>query len=200
MANLNIKIPDDYLEELNEIAALLKMNLEECVQLALNYFMQFESIDNATVAMQRYTDKTKKTVAMPSLEEEFNLNIKFHPEALEEFQEFEAEDQAELILELADRISNAEEGVQDGVDLVLRETDEAQLVLSCFEFGDIVYEIGDHLTIYLISSPELEEDYEDEDEEEDDQEQDEEDEDFELYLEEDENESEENPSTNPFVN
>ncbi|HET9843252.1 MAG TPA: hypothetical protein VFP93_01175 [Gammaproteobacteria bacterium] len=171
MTSLKIDLPDDVYTDLTEVAKRLKQTPEETTQMALSLLMQFESLDYALVAMQRVEDG-QETVPLPALAEESELSLEFHPEALDELQTLDEEDQVTVLTELIERIVAEEDELEDTLDLVINENSAEQIVLSSFEFGDIIYRIANKVTVYMIALPtqeefEAEDISEDEDEEED---------------------------------
>ncbi len=167
MTSLNVDLPDEVYEDLSEVAKRLNQSPEETTQMALSLLMQFDALDYALIGSARMADG-EETVPLPALGQDSDLMLEFHPQALEELQSLEEDDQVEVLTEFIERIVADEEELEDTLDLVINEDEDTQVVLSSFDFGDIVYKIADHVTIYMIGLPELEEfsEYEmDEDEE-----------------------------------
>lgn len=169
MATLNLTIPDDIFAELSIIATQLKQTPEQSVLLALNHFLQTSTVENAIEGLNRMEDG-EALVDFPELQDELGIEIKFHPDAMDELESVEEEDQIEILEQLITRISSEEEDeVENTLDLVLKEEGENQVVLSGFDFGDIVYQLGQNMIIYHIALTEEasdEDEVEDEDEDE----------------------------------
>lgn len=168
MTNLTIELPDEVYSDLNEVAKRLNQTPEETTQMALSLLMQFDSLDFALIAIQRMNEE-HETTPLPALQEEAELSLEFHPAAMEELQSLEEEDQVEVLSAFIERIVAEEDELEDTLDLVINENETEQVVLSSFDFGDIVYKIGDKVVIYMIGFPELEDleefDFDEEDEE-----------------------------------
>lgn len=154
MTNLTIELPDEVYSDLNEVSKRLNQTPEETTQMALSLLMQFDSLDYALIAMQRMNDD-QETTPLPALQEEAELSLEFHPAALEELQSLEEDDQVEVLTSFIERIVAEEDELEDTLDLVINENEKEQVVLSSFDFGDIVYKIGDKVVIYMIGFPEL---------------------------------------------
>ncbi|HRE32041.1 MAG TPA: hypothetical protein PLD88_08715, partial [Candidatus Berkiella sp.] len=153
--------------ELSIVAEQLKLSPEQCILLALNHFIQTETVGNAIEGQSRVGDG-EELVDFPELKEEVGIEIQFHPAAMEELETLEEEAQVHVLGELIERISAEEDELTDTLDLVLKDDPENQLVLSGFSFGEVVYTIGETVVIYHIAFTE-EEDFDDEDEDEDDE-------------------------------
>lgn len=152
MATLTIEIPNELLEELEEVTEELKISTSETVMLALSFIMQQDTLDNAIEGISRVDDEeNSEVISFPEIKEEFELDINFHASAMEELEELDEEEQTELIGQLIERLSQEDEDLDDEVDLVLRDQEEASLILSCFDFGDIIYQLSDEITIYHIA-------------------------------------------------
>lgn len=152
MTNLTIELPDEVYSDLNEVAKRLNQTPEETTQMALSLLMQFDSIDFALIAIQRMQEE-HETTPLPALQEEAELSLEFHPAAMEELQSLEEEDQVEVLSAFIERIVAEEDELDDTLDLVINENETEQVVLSSFDFGDIVYKIGDKVVIYMIGFP-----------------------------------------------
>jgi hypothetical protein len=150
MANLNITLPEDFHAEIIDVAKQLKQTPEQCVLLALSHFFQTATVDNAIEGMDR-TEDGQTLADFPVLTEELGIEIKFHPLALKELESLEEDDQIEVLEELITRISTPEEELEDTLDLVIKDSEETQVVLSGFEFGEILYKIGQNVIIYHIA-------------------------------------------------
>lgn len=166
MANLNLTIADDVYSELTDVAEQLKISPEQCAQLALHHFLQTDTIENSIEGIARMDDG-EELVDFPELKEELGIEIKFHPAAMDELESVTEEDQIEILEQLVTRISAQEEDLEATLDIVIKEEGENQIVLSGFDFGDIVYQLGQNIIIYHIALIE-EEDEDDEDDELDD--------------------------------
>jgi hypothetical protein len=163
MAKLTIEIPDELLKELEDITGQLKISTSETVMLALSFIMQQDTLDNAIEGIARVDDKDNNDlVSFPEIKEELDIDINFHASAMEELDELNEEEQIELIGHLIERLSQDDEDLDEDVDLVLREDKDASIILSCFDFGDIIYKLSEEITIYHISmlEPEDDEDFE----------------------------------------
>lgn len=156
MTSFTITLPDEIHADLAEVAKRLNQTPEETTQMALSLLMQFDSLDYALIAMQRINDG-ETIVPLPALADESELALEFHPLALEELQSLDEDDQIELLTELIERIVAEEEELEDTLDLVINESETEQVVMSSFEFGDVVYKISEKVVVYLIGIPELEE-------------------------------------------
>ena len=165
MTSLKIDLPDEVYQDLNEVAKRLNQTPEETTQMALSLLMQFDSLEYALLAMQRVMDG-QASMPLPALSEEAELALEFHPEALAELQSLSEDDQVAVLSELIERIVAEESDLEDTLDLVLNENEKEQVVLSSFDFGDIVYKIGDKVVVYLIGLP-FEDEFEMEDFDED---------------------------------
>ncbi|MBS0287298.1 MAG: hypothetical protein JSR17_08385 [Proteobacteria bacterium] len=187
MATLNIQLTDDFNSELTNIAEQLKVSPEQCVQLALHHFFQTDTVENAIEAIARIDDG-QALVDFPELKEELGIDIKFHPDAMDELESVSEEDQIDILERLINRISANEDELEATLDIVLKEQGENQLVLSGFSFGDIVYELGENVVIYHIA---LIEDSEEDEDEGDDEEEDEDDDEADLEDEDEDEEAEE---------
>jgi len=161
---LQINVPDDAMAELSEVAEQLQLSPEQCVLLALNHFIQTDTVGNAIEGQSRMGDG-EALVDFPELKEEVGIDIQFHPIAMEELETLDEEAQVHVLGELIERISAEEEELTDTIDLVLKDDPVNQVVLSSFSFGDVVYTIGESVAIYHIAFVE-EDEYEDEDEDE----------------------------------
>lgn len=153
MTSLTIELPNDIFEDLSEVAKRLNQSPEETTQMALSLLMQFDSLDYALIATARINDGSE-TVPLPALAEEADLALEFHPAALEELQALEEDDQVEVLSSFIERIVAEEEDLENTLDLVITESENDQVVLSSFDFGDIVYRIGDKVIVYMIGLPE----------------------------------------------
>ncbi len=164
MTTLQLNVPDDAMAELSIISEQLKLSPEQCILLALNHFIQTDTVANAIEGQARVGDG-EVLVDFPELKEEVGIDIQFHPTAMEELETLDEEAQVHVLGELIERISAEEEQLSDTLDLVLKDDPENQLVLSGFSFGDVVYTIGETVVVYHIAFAE-EEDYDDEEEDE----------------------------------
>lgn len=158
MSTVNVTLPDEILADVSEVAKKLKQTPEEFMQMALSLLMQSDSLDNAMMAMERLNDG-QNTVRLPAFDDEDpELSIELHPEALAELNMLDEEDQIDVLSDLIERVVSEDEpdfDLENTLDLVINESEESQLVLSSFEYGDIVYKISDKIVIYLINLPDL---------------------------------------------
>ncbi|MFI4937716.1 MAG: hypothetical protein ACHQJ6_04315 [Candidatus Berkiellales bacterium] len=161
MATINIEIPDEVYSEVSEVALQLKVSPAECVQLALSHFLQTHSLESAIEGLARIEDG-EELIDFNELKNELGIDVKFHPQAMEELESLSEEDQVVILEEIIDRITSEEEELEGAVDLVLKDKDNQQTILSEFGFGDVVYQIGENVGIYHIAILE-EEDEDDED-------------------------------------
>lgn len=165
MANLNINIPDNLFSELSNIASQLKQTPEQCLLLALNHFIKTDTVENAIEGIARAEDSAA-LVDFPEFKEEVGIALQLHPLAMDELETLELEDQMEVLGQLIERISGEKEDEESTpLDLDLREQATGQLKLSGFSFGDIIYQIGQNITIYHIAllEDDMDEDFDDED-------------------------------------
>lgn len=150
MPALTIDIPDELYDELEETAAELNIEASDLLMLSFNHFVQTDTIDNVIEGLDRSTMPDENLITFPELKEELDLDINFHPLAIEELESLEEEDQVELIGQLIERISQEE--AAEEVDLILKEDNDDTVLLSSFDFGDITYRINDEfITIYHIA-------------------------------------------------
>ncbi len=168
MTTMNIDLPEEMFEEFNNIAEQLTLSHTECVQLALNHFFQTHILESAVEGIARIDDG-ESLVAFPELKEELGLDITFHPMAMEELETLTEEEQVIILEEVINRITQetADEQDDDDLDLVLKDLGDKQIVLSEFDFGDVVYQIGQSVVIYHIAILEDNEDEMDIEEDED---------------------------------
>lgn len=161
MSSISINIPKEYFTEISKVAVQLKKSPEECVQLAIDYFLQTDAVDNAIDGIARIEDG-EPLIDFPELKTELGIEIKFHPQALLELEAVSEEDQIEILEELINRIVTKDEDPEEGtLDLVLKEEGLNQLLLSSFDFGDVVYQVGQNISIYYIALLEDEDDEDD---------------------------------------
>lgn len=149
MARVTLELPDEFYAELQDAASQMKMTPENCVELALTHFMQSHALMSAIEALSRIDDG-ETLVDFPELKEELELDIKFHPMAMEELDSLTEEEQVDVLEDLINRISGDEEELLETMDLVIREDGTNQIILSEFSFGQVVYQIGDVITIYYV--------------------------------------------------
>lgn len=164
MPSLTINIPDELFEELKDAAKELTLEPDELLTMSFNHFIQTPTIDNVAEGLERSQTPDENLISFPELKEELDMDINFHPLAMEELESLDEEDQIELIGELINRISQ-EDNVEN-IDLVLKDDEDGTLLLSSFDFGDLIYRLTDEvITIYHIAlNEELDEDFDDEDE------------------------------------
>lgn len=170
MTVLNVELPNEILEDVIEVSKQLNQTPEELMQMALSLLMQSDSLDNAIEAKERMNDG-QALVALPSLDdkEDLELTIQLHPDALVEFSMLDEEDQLDVLNDLIERVvseEGEEQSFDNTLDLVINETEDSQVILSSFEYGDIVYKVSDSISIYLLNLPDLVDDeFEDEEDE-----------------------------------
>lgn len=167
MKTLSIQLPDELYDEFINISSQLKISPDDCALLAISHLMQTDSFQNAMEAMERYQDG-QKLIEIPEFQEELDVILRFHPLAKEELDTLDEESQVDILSELIDRTALDEEELEHTIDLVIKDNNDTQVVLSSFDFGDIIYEIGEDITIYHIALDDSEDEDEDDDEESDD--------------------------------
>ena len=165
MATLNITIPDEIFAELTDIAEQLKQTPEQCLHLAMCHFLQTRALDTVLEGMARSHHESSEHIDFPELKETYGIDIKFHPMAIEELESLTEEEQMGILEEIIERISEDDPEAEATIDLVIQEQGETQIVLSEFDFGDVVYQISSGITVYhialneeLLEDEELEED------------------------------------------
>lgn len=149
MANITLQLSEELYAELSETAAHLKCTPQECLELALTYFVQSPALISSTEALTRLEDN-EPLADFPELKEELELDIKFHPMAMEELESLTEEEQVSVLEDLVNRISGENDDLNDLMDLVIKETPDYQIVLSEFSFGQVVYKIGDAIVVYYV--------------------------------------------------
>jgi len=159
MSLLNISLSEELSLELNDVATQLQRTPEECMQLALQYFLQTPSLDNIIEGTSR-AKETSPLLDFPQLKEEVGVEVQFHPMAMNELEALTEEEQITILDAIMTCISDDEEALEESLELVLEEKGDSQLVLSQFGFGEIIYEMGETIKIYHIAL------FEDENEEE----------------------------------
>lgn len=164
MASITLQLPDEFYAELNDTANQLKSTPEQCLELALAHFMQSHALMSAIEAIARMEDN-EPLVDFPELKEELELDIKFHPMAMDELESLTEEEQVTVLEDLINRISGENEEMDDSLDLVIKDTPDYQVILSEFSFGQVVYKISDVITIYFVGIIEDEDDETEEEEE-----------------------------------
>jgi hypothetical protein len=158
MASITLQLSDELLAELSETAEQLKCTPEECIELALTHFIQSPALVSSAEALARLNDNQPLT-DFPELKEELDLDIQFHPMAMEELDSLTEEEQVTVLEDLVNRISGENDDLEDLMDLVIKETPDHQIVLSEFSFGHVVYKIGTNIVVYYVGI--LEDDTED---------------------------------------
>lgn len=172
MSQSQVTLSQPLADALNELAACLKKSPEECAELAISFFMQTDTANNAIIAKERFDEKAELVaITVDQDEEEVQYDLKFHPEAHEEYESLDEEQQTLVICALVSRLFE-EEGSEDEIDfpeILVQETANSQLILTHFPFGDLVYEVSDEaVSIFLVNFNEEDEDYEDEEDDEED--------------------------------
>lgn len=166
---VKINVPDDLYADISDVAEQLKLSPSDCMQLAIQHFLLTDTVDNAIEGIARI-NSGEALVNFPELKEELGIEIQFHPAAMEELESVEEEDQITILEQIINRITQEEDNEEDtGVDLILSETADTQMVISGFSFGDVVYSQGETIVIYhiaLIEEEELEEEEEEDEDEE----------------------------------
>lgn len=180
MSQSQVTLSQPLVDALTELAACLKKSPEECAELAISFFMQTDTANNAIIAKERFDEKAKLVpITVDQDEEEVEYDLKFHPEALAEYESLDEEQQTLVVCALVSRLFEEEETAEDDIDfpeILVQETPNSQLILTHFPFGDLVYEVSDEaVAIFMVNFNEEDEDYDEEDEEEDFEEEDEED-------------------------
>ena len=169
MATLTVTIPDEIYAEMATLAEHLKQTPEQSLNLAMCHFLQTTTLDSALEGIARTNNTDVTLVEFPELKESYGLDIRFHPMAIEEMEILTEEEQMSVLEELIDRISAENVEMENTLDLVILENGDSQIVLSEFSFGDVVYQIGEEITVYHIAFAEevlVDEEEESEEEEE----------------------------------
>lgn len=167
MPQIQLNISDELHEILNDVSNQLNKTTEESVELALNFFLQMETVDYAILGKERFDSQSELIpLALESEEDEDELEykLKFHPDALEEYEELEDEQQMLAICALVTRLFNEDEEEEAEIietehfpEMLIDETESSELLLTHFPFGDIVYAVNDEaIEIYLINFSEVE--------------------------------------------
>lgn len=149
MASITLELPDEFYAEVSDAADQLKTSPQHCLELALAHFMQSHALMSGIEGMARIEDG-EPLVDFPELKEELELDIKFHPMAMEELESLTEEEQVDILEDIINRISGEEEDLIEAMDLVLKEEGDDQIILSEFKFGQVVYRIGNFITIYYV--------------------------------------------------
>lgn len=175
MSQSQITLSEPLMEALTELASCLRKTPDESAELALSFFLQSDTANNAIIAKERYDENVELIpISIDQEEEELEYDLRFHPEALEEYESLDEEQQTLAVCALVSRLFDDEENADDDEEaeveddcpeLVLNETPTSQLILTHFPFGDLVYEVTEEaVSIFMVNF--LEEEYEDEDEDE----------------------------------
>ena len=168
MLTLNVPVPEEMASDLQRLSELLKIKRETCTELAINYFLQSRVVDSIIEGTTR-SEEGQTLVSLPLLQEMLEIDIFFHPLALEELEALSEETQADVLEGLVSCLTGEEESLENVLELVLKEEGDAQLVLAQFAFGELIYQISeDKVAVYHIVA--FEEEDEDEDEENDEEE------------------------------
>lgn len=168
MEKITIEIPKEFYDELKETAEALGSDVAGALTLAYQHFSQTEALDSAIEGIERSTTSDEDLIEFTEIKEELDIDLNFHPLAMEELTSLEPDDQVELIGQLIERLSQPHVSL-DGIDIILKDGETSSLLLSSFEFGDIVYRISDEMiSIYHLSLIEdLDDEHLDEDEDDD---------------------------------
>lgn len=167
MATLTIDLPDELFGELKETAVEMGLDPSALVSLCFQYFSQTETLDNIIEGLERTQISEDNLITFPGLKEELDLDFNFHPHAIEELETLEQSDQIEVISQLVERLSQEDELLDEGIDIVIKDEENASLLMSSFDFGDIIYRVSEELvTIYHIALDESMDEAFDEDEDE----------------------------------
>lgn len=166
MTSITLQLSEELHAELSETAAHLKCTPQECLELALTHFVQSPALISSAEALARLEDN-KPLADFPELKEELELDIKFHPLAMEELESLTEEEQVSVLEDLVNRISGENDEFNDHMDLVIKETEDYQIVLSEFSFGQVVYKIGEAIVVYYVGILEEIDEFDEIDEEED---------------------------------
>lgn len=151
MQKITIEIPDEFYDELKETAEALDSDVAGALTLAYQHFSQTEALDSAIEGIERSTTSDEDLIEFTEIKEELDIDLNFHPLAMEELTSLEPDDQVELIGQLIERLSQPNVSL-DGIDIILKDGESSSLLLSSFEFGDIVYRISDEMiSIYHLS-------------------------------------------------
>lgn len=167
MPKVTIEIPDELFDELKDTADALNTDVSGALNLAYQHFSQTEAVDNAVEGIERSATPDENLISFAELKDDLDIDINFHPLAMEELEALDTADQIELIGQLIERLSQEDDSME-GIDLVLKDSDTSSLLLSSFEFGDLIYRITDEvITIYHIALAEdFDEDFDEEADEE----------------------------------
>ncbi len=148
MSSISIKLPTDVLEAIEKVSAQMRLSSEEFVQMALSFFMQQNVAELAIIALERMDDG-----AIPfdysDIQQSYELGFAIHPDAKEELEQLDAPQQASLLESLFMKIT--EQHSDEGLDLVLQDSDDAQLIYSRLAEIDIIYKLAEKgVTVYLL--------------------------------------------------
>jgi hypothetical protein len=149
MTNITLQLSEELYAELSETATHLRSTPQECLELALTHFVQSHALISSAEALSRLEDN-EPLADFPELKEELELDIKFHPLAMEELESLTEEEQVSVLEDLVNRISGENDDLNELMDLVIKETPDYQIVLSEFSFGQVVYKIGESIVVYYV--------------------------------------------------
>lgn len=147
-SSINVNLPPDVLEAINKVSAQMRLTSEEFVQMALSFFMQQNLAELAIIALERTEDG-----AIPfdysDIQQNYELGFSIHPDAKEELEQLDTPQQASLLESLFMKIT--EQHDDEGLDLVLQDSETSQLIYSRLAEIDIVYSLSEKgVTVYLI--------------------------------------------------
>ncbi len=147
-SSINVNLPPDVLEAINKVSAQMRLTSEEFVQMALSFFMQQNLAELAIIALER-TDDGATPFDYSDIQQDYELGFSIHPDAKEELEQLDPSQQASLLESLFMKIT--EQDSDEGLDLVLQDSENAQLIYSRLAEIDIVYALSEKgVTVYLI--------------------------------------------------
>lgn len=147
-SSINVNLPPDVLEAINKVSAQMRLTSEEFVQMALSFFMQQNLAELAIIALER-TEDGATPFDYSDIQQNYELGFSIHPDAKEELEQLDTPQQASLLESLFMKIT--EEHDDEGLDLVLQDSENSQLIYSRLAEIDIVYALSEKgVTVYLI--------------------------------------------------
>jgi hypothetical protein len=147
-SSISINLPADVLEAIQKVSTQMRLTSEEFVQMALSFFMQQNVAELAIIAIERMEDGAKP-FDYSDIQESYELGFSIHPDAKEELEQLDAEQQAALLESLFMKIT--EQHSDEGLDLVLQDFDDFQLIYSRLAEIDIIYTLSEKgVTVYLL--------------------------------------------------
>lgn len=148
MSSISIKLPSDVLEAIEKVSTQMRLSSEEFVQMALSFFMQQNVAELAIIALERMEDDAM-LFDYSDMQQSYELGFSIHPDAKEELEQLDASQQASLLESLFMKIT--EQHGDEGLDLVLQDFDDFQLIYSRLAEIDIIYTLSEKgVTVYLL--------------------------------------------------